>query len=103
MNFPPPYINIEYFYNTFNYNDFQALFWDNVRAVQNQWYGVTVNHIECHQFFLDEMFQQTESLASMKDKEPVILFGVPVKTRFGLQVYEINIYFNVPDENKDQS
>ena len=102
LTFPPPYITIEYYYNTFKYNDFQALFWDNVRAVQNQWYGVTVNHIECHPLFLKDILKALEP-AVPSDKEHVTLFGIPVKTQTIMQRYQITVYFKVPDENKDQS
>lgn len=103
LTFPPPYITIEYYYNTFNYNDFQALFWDNVRAVHNQWYGVTVNRIEGPGHFFEDMLKETEPVASMSIKEPVALFGIPVKIKTIMPQYQIAVYFNMPDENKDQS
>lgn len=102
LTFPPPYITIEYYYNTFKYNDFEALFWDNVRAVQNQWYGVTVNRIEGHPLFFKDIPNAIKPAAPY-DEELIILFGIPVKTQTIMQRYQIAIYFNMPDENKDQS
>lgn len=100
--FPPPYIIMEYYYNTFKYNDFNALFWDNVRAVHNQWYGVTVNRIEGNPLFFEDILNAMKP-AVPSDEERITLFGIPVETQPIMQRYQIAIYFNVPNENKDQS
>ena len=96
-------ITIQYYYSVFSYHDFMDLFYANIRAVQNQWYGVEIDYMECHPNFFKDMFSQRTTVAArheeitMQPQQPTLL-GSPVKLDHPY-TYQLVVHFKARSDD----